>query len=130
LLHQKKKPALFIKLDISKAFDSIGWTFLLEVMQALGFSTKWRDWVSTLLGHIILKGISKWPANESDQTCQGLMARRSALPVAVYPSHRSIAAYYRIGSAEGRAQTRSPKVGTTEMFTVRRRRGDLFSVII
>lgn len=43
LLHRKKKLAFFIKLDISKAFDSIGWSFLLEVMQALGFSTKWRD---------------------------------------------------------------------------------------
>jgi hypothetical protein len=50
LLHKKKKPTLFIKLDISKAFDSIGWTFLLEVMEALGFSAKWRDWVATLLG--------------------------------------------------------------------------------
>jgi hypothetical protein len=27
LLHKRKKPALFIKLDISKAFDSIGWSF-------------------------------------------------------------------------------------------------------
>ena len=43
LLHKKKKPALFIKLDISKAFDSIGWSFLLEVLENLGFSTKWRD---------------------------------------------------------------------------------------
>lgn len=50
LLHQKRKPALFIKLDISKAFDSVGWTFLLEVMQALGFSIKWRDWIAALLG--------------------------------------------------------------------------------
>jgi retron-type reverse transcriptase len=50
LLHQKRRLALFIKLDISKAFDSIGWTFLIEVMQALGFSTKWRDWVAALLG--------------------------------------------------------------------------------
>jgi hypothetical protein len=49
-LHKKKRLALFIKLDISKAFDSIGWTFLLEVMEALGFSTKWRDWISSLLG--------------------------------------------------------------------------------
>ena len=40
LLHKKKKPALFIKLDMSKAFDSIGWSFLLEVMEALGFSLK------------------------------------------------------------------------------------------
>jgi len=50
LLHKRKKPALFIKLDISKAFDSIGWSFLLEVMEALGFSNKWRDWIATLLG--------------------------------------------------------------------------------
>ena len=41
---------MFIKLDISRAFDSIGWSFLLEVLQALGFSTKWRDWIAALLG--------------------------------------------------------------------------------
>lgn len=50
LLHRQKKPALFIKLDISKAFDSINWPFMLEVMQALGFSVKWRDWIAALLG--------------------------------------------------------------------------------
>jgi hypothetical protein len=50
LLHKKKRPALFIKLDISKAFDSIGWSFLLEVLENLGFSTKWRDWISAMLG--------------------------------------------------------------------------------
>jgi retron-type reverse transcriptase len=38
--HKKKRAALFIKLDISKAFDSIGWSFLLKVLQALGFSSK------------------------------------------------------------------------------------------
>jgi hypothetical protein len=50
LLHKKKRPALFIKLDISKAFDSIGWSFLLEVLENLGFCTKWRDWISAMLG--------------------------------------------------------------------------------
>jgi len=49
LLYKNKRSALFIKLDISKAFDSIGWSFLLEVI-GLGFSTKWRDWISSLLG--------------------------------------------------------------------------------
>jgi retron-type reverse transcriptase len=50
LLHKKRKPALFIKLGISKAFDSIGWSFLLEVIENLGFNTKWRDWIAALLG--------------------------------------------------------------------------------
>jgi hypothetical protein len=50
LLHKKRKPALFIKLDISKAFDSIGWSFLLEVLENLGFSLKWRDWIVAILG--------------------------------------------------------------------------------
>jgi len=30
-LHKKNNPALFIKLDISEAFDSISWPYLLEV---------------------------------------------------------------------------------------------------
>jgi hypothetical protein len=38
-------PALFLKLDISKAFDSVGWAYLIEVLMALGFSHVWRDWV-------------------------------------------------------------------------------------
>jgi hypothetical protein len=48
-LHKAKRPYLFIKLDISKAFDPVSWDFLLETMQALGFGQRWRDWTATLL---------------------------------------------------------------------------------
>jgi hypothetical protein len=44
-LYSSKTPALFLKLDISKAFDSVGWAYLIEVLTALGFSHVWRDWV-------------------------------------------------------------------------------------
>lgn len=48
------------KLDISKAFDTLAWTFLLDVMRAFGFSENWRRWITTLLAtatsRILLNG--------------------------------------------------------------------------
>jgi hypothetical protein len=38
-----------LKLDTAKAFDSVSWPFLLEVMQHLGFRPIWRDIICGLL---------------------------------------------------------------------------------
>lgn len=47
-LHKSKTPAFFIKLDISKAFDTVSWTYLLHIMSHLGFGQRWRCWISSL----------------------------------------------------------------------------------
>jgi len=42
-LHASRIPALLLKIDITKAFDTVSWAFLLEVMQHMGFGQRWRD---------------------------------------------------------------------------------------
>ena len=49
LLYRRRVPSIFLKLDISKAFDSVSWGFLLEILTHLGFGLSWCNLVSNLL---------------------------------------------------------------------------------
>jgi hypothetical protein len=49
LLHRTKKQSLFIKVDIAKAFDTVCWPYLLDVLQQFGFCTQWLNWISNLV---------------------------------------------------------------------------------
>jgi hypothetical protein len=49
LLQVRKKLTLLFKVDLAKAFDSVAWPFLLEVLEYMGFSNAWLNWTSALL---------------------------------------------------------------------------------
>jgi mannosylglycoprotein endo-beta-mannosidase len=73
--HKAKTPMLFVKLDIAKAFDSVRWEYLLEVMTKLGFRQRWRDILSILWGcttsRILLNGIPRKPIRHRRGLRQG-----------------------------------------------------------
>jgi hypothetical protein len=49
-LHALKRDSILLKLDITKAFDTVDWAFLLEVLTKLGFGRRWISMVCGLLG--------------------------------------------------------------------------------
>ncbi|KAJ9555354.1 hypothetical protein OSB04_009968 [Centaurea solstitialis] len=44
-----KRKALIFKVDFEKAYDSVNWNFLLEVLESMGFGQKWRNWIRACL---------------------------------------------------------------------------------
>jgi hypothetical protein len=59
-LQQQKQPQIMLKLDISKAFDSVSWAFPIEVLQRLGLGQIWYNIICGLLStsstQILLNG--------------------------------------------------------------------------
>jgi hypothetical protein len=48
-LFVNKKPSILFKADILKAFDSVAWSFLMEILGHLGFSNVWFNWGTKVL---------------------------------------------------------------------------------
>jgi len=73
--HNSNTPMLFLKLDIQKAFDSVRWEYMLELLQRLGFGQRWRDLLSILWGttssRILLNGVPGRPIHHRRGLRQG-----------------------------------------------------------
>ncbi|GJW39889.1 RNA-directed DNA polymerase, eukaryota, partial [Tanacetum coccineum] len=42
---KKNKKAMFFKVDFAKAYDSVRWDFLIDVLEAFGFGPIWCNWI-------------------------------------------------------------------------------------
>lgn len=40
-----REHAMFIELDMAKAYDKVNWGFLQKVLLAFGFNQEWVSWV-------------------------------------------------------------------------------------
>ncbi|GKD65384.1 RNA-directed DNA polymerase, eukaryota [Tanacetum coccineum] len=62
---RKNKKVMFFKVDFAKAYDSVRWDFLIDVLEAFGFGSTWCNWVRGTFcyakGSILVNGS---PSNE------------------------------------------------------------------
>jgi len=68
-------------LDISKAFDSFSWSFLLELLHYLGFGWLWCNLISNLLTTSSARIILNGEPSESINHQQGLRQGNPLSPV-------------------------------------------------
>ncbi|GJZ71370.1 RNA-directed DNA polymerase, eukaryota [Tanacetum coccineum] len=68
---KKKKQALVFKVDFAKAYDSVRWDYLLDVLHAFGFGPNWYRWIrgtfSSAMASILVNGI---PSSEFPFFCR------------------------------------------------------------
>nr|GEU58474.1 RNA-directed DNA polymerase, eukaryota [Tanacetum cinerariifolium] len=59
-VNEKKKQALIFKVDFEKAYDSVRWDYLDDVLDKFGFGIKWRRWIQNChrssRGSILING--------------------------------------------------------------------------
>lgn len=50
LLSARRVKGAILKLDFEKAFDTVRWDFLLEVLEAMNFGSRWINWIQNIIG--------------------------------------------------------------------------------
>ena len=74
-LHKAKTPSILFKLDIRKAFDSVRWEYILDLLQRRGFPSKFREWIAALFcsssSRILLNGLAGSPIKHGRGLRQG-----------------------------------------------------------
>ncbi|GJU79665.1 ALP1-like protein [Tanacetum coccineum] len=57
---------LLFNVDFEKAFDSVNWNFLLDVMRKMGFGTKCRNWIASVFPRPLFRRILSVGVSEAE----------------------------------------------------------------
>lgn len=68
----KKKSLLLFKIDFAKAFDSLSWDYLFDILKIMGFGNKWISWIMACLTSARSSVLINGSPTEEFQLARGL----------------------------------------------------------
>ncbi|XP_039140399.1 uncharacterized protein LOC120277606 [Dioscorea cayenensis subsp. rotundata] len=71
-LKKRRIPGYILKEDFSKAFDLVDWEFLLDLLKARGFGSKWLGWIERILASTKANVLINGAPNGYIRYCRGL----------------------------------------------------------
>jgi hypothetical protein len=90
--HQTKMPSLLLKLDIAKAFDTVSWAYILDMLEARGFPLRWRNCIALLFrtasSKVLVNGAPGRPIEHHRGLRQGDSLSPFLFDLAMEPLHR------------------------------------------
>ncbi|GJX86493.1 retrovirus-related pol polyprotein from transposon TNT 1-94 [Tanacetum coccineum] len=75
---KNKKRIMFFKVDFEKAFDSLSWSFLFSILEQIGFSLKWINWIHACLKSAFASVLVNGSSTKEFKVEKGL---RQGLPI-------------------------------------------------
>ena len=88
-LHKSKTPCLMFKLDIRKAFDSMCWDNIIDILHRHGFSPRFHDWITAIFAssssRVLLNGMVSPPIVHGRGLRQGKSLSRLLFDIGIDP---------------------------------------------
>jgi mannosylglycoprotein endo-beta-mannosidase len=100
-LHRRKLPALLIKLDVARAFDSVAWPFLISVLRQRSFGPRWVRWIISLLSSANTRVMINGAAGSKFRHGRGLRQGDPLSPLLFVLVMDVVAAMFRAAEARG-----------------------------
>jgi len=72
---------ILCKLDIEKTYGQVSRSFLLAILEKMGFPSKWRNWISFCISTVHLSILINGEASSCFSTSRGLRQRGPLLPL-------------------------------------------------